>query len=140
MFSDEVSAAKADGKAEFLLGTSGNISAAGVTELEFDINEAFPLVTLVSMVAPSPDWFVGVHGVSLMEAATGDFMQTVVVDMAVYDAGTEDGEGFSLNNADTKPKEPVALLSQINQASHDFFEGVGPDGVFAATITFERIK
>jgi len=140
VFSAEVEAAKADGKAEFTLATSSNISAAGTEELTFDINETFPLVTLVSMVAPSPDWFVGVRDLSLFDNTTGEFMQTVVVQLKVYDAGSEDGEAFSLSNADTLPKQPIALLSRINPADHDFVDGVGPGGEIIATMTFERIK
>lgn len=139
-FQTEIEAAKVDGKAEFVLATSGNISAAGAIELEFDINETFPLVTLVSMVAPSPDWFVGVHGIPLLDTATGEFKQTVVVELKVYDAGTENGQSFSLSNADTQPKEPVALLNRIDPVSHDFVDGVGSDGTFIGTMTFERIK
>ena len=140
IFSDEVGAARADGKAEFTLAASGNASAAGTVELTFDINETFPLVTLISMVAPSPDWFVGVHDLSLFDVASGEFKQTVVVELKVYDAGSEDGQGFSLSNADTQPKQPIELLSRINPADHDFINGTGSGGDFIATMTFERIK
>jgi len=133
----EVSAAKTDGKAEFILGGAGN-SAAGTTTLEFDINEMYSLVTLVSMVAPSPDWFVGVRDLSLFDNATGAWKQTVVVDLAVYDAGTDSGAGFAAADADTRPAEPVSLLS-TNPVDTDFVNGVGQGGRFA-TMTFERIK
>ncbi|NKB88826.1 MAG: hypothetical protein GKS06_11470 [Acidobacteria bacterium] len=43
----------------------------GRVALEFDIDPGAPFVTLVSMIAPSPDWFVGVSGLSLWSAATG---------------------------------------------------------------------
>jgi hypothetical protein len=138
--SAEVDAAKTDGKAEFLLATSGNTSAAGTEELIFDINKTFPLVTLVSMVAPSPDWFVGVHDLSLVDNATGEFMQTLTVQLKVYDAGSEDGQAFSLSNANSQPKQAIALLSRINSTDHDFVDGTGPNGEFIATMTFERIK
>ncbi len=136
----EVEAAKADGKAEFLLMTSGNIGAAATEELIFDINETFPLVTLVTMVAPSPDWFIGVHGLSLLDNTTGEFKQIVTVNLKAYDAGTEDGEGFSLANAETLPKQPIDLLNRIVAADHDFVDGISVGGDFIATMTFERIN
>ena len=137
----EAEAAKDDGKAEFTLVTSGNISASGMAKLTFDINETFPLVTLVSMIAPSPDWFIGVRDLSLFDNATGEFKQTVVVQLKAYDAGTEDGERFSLSNPDTQPKEPIALLNRMDSADHDFVDGIGAvDGEIIATMTFERIK
>jgi len=137
--SAEFDAAKADGKAEFIIA-SGSVSTAGTTVLEFDINKLLPLVTLVSMVAPSPDWFIGVHDVSLFDDAKGDWKQAVVVDLAVYDAGTEDGQAFSRSNAATSPVQPIELLSRVNAEDHDFVDGVGAAGKFIATIAFERIK
>ena len=43
------------------------LQSPGSVSLEFEISVDFPLVTLTSMVAPSPDWFVGVSGLSLLE-------------------------------------------------------------------------
>jgi len=39
----------------------------GSASLEFQIPQTHPLVTLVSMVEPSPDWFVGVSALALFE-------------------------------------------------------------------------
>jgi hypothetical protein len=33
------------------------------------------------------------------------------VDLHPYDAGTEEGSGFSLNNPATDPREPIALVN-----------------------------
>ena len=40
----------------------------GFTTVEIDVTRAFPLITLVSMVGPSPDWFVGISSISLLAA------------------------------------------------------------------------
>ena len=137
--SSEVNAAIADGRAEFELSGTGN-SNAGTVELEFDINETYPLVTLVSMVAPSPDWFVGVRDLSLFDTAAGDWKDTVTVDLKVYDAGTDSGSTFTASNADTQPADPIALLSSTVSTDTDFTDGVGSGGEFIATMTFTRIK
>ena len=34
---------------------------------EFDITSGFPYVSLTSMIAPSPDWFVAIRGMNLFE-------------------------------------------------------------------------
>ena len=135
--SSEVEAAKIDGKAEFVLLGSGNTGAAAMSTLEFDINQTYPLVTLTSMVAPSPDWFVGVHGLSLFDDTAGDWKQTVTVELKVYDAGTEGGVSFSLNNSDSSGF--IALLTS-SPTDTDFTDGVGSGGKFIAAVTFERIK
>jgi len=75
-------------------------------ELTFDPDK--PNITLISMVAPSPDWFVGVSDLSLRN--NGQWIQSLSVDLHPYDAGTEDGDTFSLSNPETVPQQPVALL------------------------------
>ena len=57
--------------------------------MTFDIDVDSPLVTHVSMIAPSPDWFVGVNSLSLLEG--GSFMSSVVIQLFAYDAGTDSG-------------------------------------------------
>ena len=61
------------------------------------------------MVAPTPDWFVGVSDVSLRN---GDvWVQTLTVNLHPYDAGTEEGSGFSLGNPATNPQQAITLIN-----------------------------
>ena len=53
------------GTAEHVLAGGGIGRSPGSVSLEFEISQEFPLVTLVSMIAPSPDWFVGVRDLNL---------------------------------------------------------------------------
>ncbi len=62
----EVQAAIAAGTAQRILRGDG-IPSPGTTTIQFDISAEFPLVTLVTMVAPSPDWFAGVSGLNLLD-------------------------------------------------------------------------
>jgi len=57
----EVQAAITARTAQHLLRGQGISRSPGTTSLEFEIERDQPLVTLVSMIAPSPDWFTGVH-------------------------------------------------------------------------------
>jgi len=84
------------------------IGSPGSTSVTLQLTSDFPLVTLVTMVAPSPDWFVGVHGLDLRDGA--GWKNHVTVDLFPYDAGTEQGVGFSLSNPDTIPHQSIELL------------------------------
>lgn len=77
--------------------------------VEFETTKAHPLVTLLSMIAPSPDWFVGVSGLSLVDAR-GRWLSRLEVDLFPYDAGTENGNGFSLSNPATVPQGTIASI------------------------------
>lgn len=126
----EVEAAIAAGQAERVL-LGGNIPLSpGSTAFEFEVSREFPLVTLVSMLAPSPDWFVGVHGMSLLEA--GDWTRERVVTLFAYDAGTDSGVSYQSRDRDTRPREAIARIAGRPLA---FNGSVAPVG----TYTFRRL-
>ncbi len=96
------------------------------TSLQFDVNAAHPLVTITTMIAPSPDWFVGVSGLSLRE--NDQWIERIEVDLWAYDAGTEEGMGFSLGNSATSPHEAIAKITTGPLA------GQPPMGTFTFTL------
>ena len=99
-----------DGEAYGELSGSGLSTSPSMVSLEFDAVSTHPYVTLVSMLAPSPDWFVGVSALPLME--NGAWLERVEVDLRLYDAGTDDGTLYTAANADTDPAEPITRLTE----------------------------
>jgi len=87
------------------LGTGGTPEVS----VEFETTQDHPLVTLITMIAPSPDWFVGVSGLSLLDAR-GRWLSRLEVDLFPYDAGTENGNGFSLSNPATVPQGTITRI------------------------------
>lgn len=77
--------------------------------IEWDFTERHHRFTMVSMLAPSPDWFVGVSGVSLLDA-NGSWIPELVLPLTVWDAGTDSGTEFTSPNADTQPPEPIRSI------------------------------
>jgi hypothetical protein len=106
----EVGAAIGAGTAQHVLAGDDVPRSPGSTSLEFDVTPAFPLVTLVTMVAPSPDWFVGVSGLSLIE--NGAWVAEKVVLLHPYDAGTDSGVTFSSADVATQPREPIRRIDR----------------------------
>lgn len=82
--------------------------------IEFEVAADYPLVTLVTMIAPSPDWFVGVSGLSLRDAG-GRWLDTLEVDLFPYDAGTEEGTEFSLDNPATVPQGTITSIRGVGK-------------------------
>lgn len=68
-------------------------------------------LTLVTMIAPSPDWFVGVHGLELFE--NGGWVNSLVLDQPAYDAGTDNGINFTSGNSNTNPQEPITSFDGV---------------------------
>ncbi len=112
-----------------VLQGSGPVDSPGVTSLEFDIQGNFSVVTLSTMVAPSPDWFVGVSGLDLCGA--NGWIDSVNADLRVLDAGTDSGTFYTSANAVTSPQQPI-----------EFHQGFVVNGqpFPLGSITFQRIQ
>src|SRR4030095_6450439 len=105
----EVQAAITAGTANAVLSGGGIGASPGSVTMTFVMDEAFPYVTLVSMLAPSPDWFVGVSGLSLR--ASGAWIEHLVVPLVTYDAGTDSGPTYAAPNQATVPPIPIAEIN-----------------------------
>lgn len=116
------------GDADQVITRSGFDSPA-TRSMVITVSEDFPLVSLVTMVAPSPDWFVGVDSLPLNQG--GLWRDDVVVPLVVWDAGTDSGADFTSPNQDTNPQEPIAL-----QDGGPFLAG----GPALGTLTFTRLR
>jgi hypothetical protein len=79
-----------------------------MVSLDFTISQSHPLVTLVSMIAPSPDWFVGVAGLPLRR--DGGWVDSLTVDLYGWDAGTDDGITYESEDAPSQPHVPIFSL------------------------------
>lgn len=123
----EVNAAIAAGTAYSLISGGGIGLSPGGVSVEFEIAPAHHQVTLVSMIAPSPDWFVGVGGLSLRD--NGRWLQEVVVELDPYDAGTDSGATYSAPNQPTIPPEPIANIKDVFP-----FNGTPPLGTMTFTL------
>jgi hypothetical protein len=103
----EMQAAIAAATAQHLLRGAA-IDSPDATSVEFDVSLEHPLVTLVTMVAPSPDWFVGVAGLALVE--NGQWITDREVPLLPWDAGTDSGASFESPDAETVPRQPITLI------------------------------
>ncbi len=86
-------------------------SSPGVRTRDFTMNRNFPLMSLTTMIAPSPDWFVGVHDINMRP--DGVWVQELIFDVFAYDSGTDSGSNYNSGNADITPHLPIANISDI---------------------------
>ena len=96
-----------------------SIASGGTATATVDITLTtdHPLVTLTSMVASSPDWFVGVSGLSLRNTADDGWQPSLSVNLFPWDAGTEEGTEFSLNNAASSPQGTITNIKGTGKFS-----------------------
>ena len=111
---------------------NGGTSSDSISNIE--VNSTHPLVSFISMIAPSPDWFIGVHDVDLCNTTTGEWVDSVVRNLFPYDAGTDSGEEFSSPDLISNPQQEIHLLTNNITGS---FKGDEPIKRFG-TFTFEK--
>ncbi len=116
------------GHALSVINGRGIGSPASTTISSVRVSLDYPLITLVTMIAPSPDWFVGVAGRS-MQDEFGQWVDELEVVLYPYDSGTDDGPSYRSPNADSSPKQPIKSLKGVSPFSDE------PIG----TYTFTRV-
>ena len=105
------------------------INVPGSIELEIELDQDHSLLSAVSMLAPSPDWFVAVSNVELFE--DGQWLEEVRLVVRPYDSGTDSGATFTAADLETSP------AGAIGPPTDDLFVDAAAENGFA-TITFSR--
>jgi hypothetical protein len=126
----EINDAIAAGKALALTESDPLKDFSQTAKTEVLVDDAHPMVSLVAMIAPSPDWFAGVSDVKLME--NGSWVATKTVDVQAWDSGGDDGTTYLADDKDNDPKKPT----MPNQSRHFLKDG---KAMPVARITFTRI-
>ena len=89
---------------EVRVGSS--IFGAGKNTFEVRAAQLDNYLSVVTMLAPSPDWFSGVRDVELF--VDGAWVDRIEVDLSNYDAGTDSGTSWRSSNADTSPAQVIS--------------------------------
>ena len=93
---------------QYWIGDVFDSPGSHTMEISLNSNEK---VFAVSMIAPSPDWFIGISEISLFKDEQWKDDESVYPD--IFDAGTENGEKFWLLNLATSPQENISKLKAI---------------------------
>jgi hypothetical protein len=136
-YKSEINNAINNGNALELFSASGT-GATGPRSFIIEMNREHSLVNFATMIAPSPDWFVGLSEYDLINISS-EWLAEETVELNAYDAGTETGSTFSLSGTATEPAEAITLLEENVGGILQFSEGK-VDGNSIASITFKRIE
>ncbi|MGB1160585.1 MAG: spondin domain-containing protein [Alphaproteobacteria bacterium] len=83
--------------------------AVGTDTVTLSAASAQPYLTMISMIAPSPDWFVGVDGISLCRGSA--WVDNLQLPLMAQDAGTDSGVAFASPNQESRPKAAIQYLN-----------------------------
>lgn len=99
-------------------------SNCGDLSFETLVTKEFPLISLVSMLGPSPDWFIGVESLSMVDN-NGTFIPRIVYELLPYDAGILSDN--SVIASDCCDREPLSVPQEnIHLITTESGETIGP--------------
>lgn len=116
--------------ATFLRDTTGMVKTVAAapgptmpgsfTRLRVVANQSNPFLTVVSMIAPSPDWIVQLNNVNLCERFNNRFGVLIA-----YDTGTDSGRNFTspVDASLDMPTEPQQNIAPLVEDETDRFAG-----------------
>ena len=117
-------------KVRYRIVLVAGLSSPGQSVLSLLATLAHPRLSMVSMIAPSPDWFIGVSALELLAPGPGgDWVDELVVDLFAYDAGSDSGGIYTSANSDTVPAVTISLITSSP------FDGAVPLGTFTIVRT-----
>lgn len=92
----------------------GGISGVGTATFEITVNKDYSLFSFATMLAPSPDWFVGMDQVELWNNTDNGWFRELSFELDAIDAGTDGGAPTQLPptffDRPNDPLEPPAVI------------------------------
>ncbi len=101
-------------------------SGVGKITVEVNVNTKHPSISLATMIAPSPDWYLAVVNINLLE--NEKFVDEKSITALLYDAGTDSGTDYTSSNEITNPQEPISQLTYAPLSN----------GAVISTVTFRK--
>ena len=91
------------------------------------------------MLAPSPDWFIGIDSVNLCDNGTWRENLNVIM-LPPYDAGTEEGTTFSTDNNPTDPRFNIFKITNNTVGEFNAPNPIASLGKFRFVKTDEPVE
>lgn len=84
-----------------------------------------PFVTVIGMIAPSPDWIVQINNFNTVDTDSGDFIRYDSGTLIAYDTGVDNGREFTPPSDLTLvlPTSPRMNIAPLVEDETDRFEG-----------------
>ena len=94
---------------QYIDGSSLGSATGSIMISNLSVSEDFPLLTLVSMIAPSPDWMIAVNSINLREG--GNWKPFISIDLFPYDAGTDNGVDYTSSDSNNTGGTITSLVN-----------------------------
>ena len=115
----EINVLIAAGVADKVISGSGLGTGPGtITINNVQVDADFPFISLMTMIAPSPDWIAMIGNQKLTDT-NGNWINSISVDVYATDAGTDSGSTYTSLNADITPHIEMQSLQNVAPFSNE---------------------
>ena len=112
----------------------GPVNTTGMTTLmDIHVDEDRSLVSVITMIFPSPDWFLGISNVDMCDPKTGEWKEEYTRELLPYDSGTDDGTSFESLNEPSDPRGNITLISKSDDTNFRTNSSIRRLGTFTFT-------
>ena len=101
--------------------------------MDIHVDEDRSLVSVITMIFPSPDWFLGISNVDLCDPKTGKWKEEYSRNLLPYDSGTDDGTSFESGNEPSDPRGNITLISKDDDTNFKTNSTIRRLGTFTFT-------
>ena len=116
-------------------GQSPVQTPGNTTLMDIHVDEDRSLVSVITMIFPSPDWFLGISNVDMCNPMTGEWREEYSRYLLPYDSGTDDGTSFESEDAPSNPRKNIFLIGNEDDTNFKSDSPIKPLGKF----TFTRV-
>lgn len=109
--------------------------------MNFRVDKKHPLLSVASMLGPSPDWVVGVSKLNLCQKDCS-WKENLIIDLYPWDAGTDNGISYMSPNSETKPREKMKPITTMypEDPRSPFYDASGKQMLPLAKLYIKREK
>lgn len=104
--------------------SSGNLGPTATYSATVNVDSNFNLLSALTMIAPSPDWCVGVDRINFCSDSCG-FIASKTIDLYLWDAGTKAAATEQYTYSGSQTRVPIYQLKATNQSSSVFYRTGG---------------
>ncbi len=109
-FINEINTSITNGNAYEVIEGGGLSSGPGTITIDnVNVDANFPLISLITMIAPSPDWVAQINNLKLTDD-DNDWKTSISIDVYATDAGTDNGTTYASDDDDTSPAANISSL------------------------------
>ena len=112
-----------------------HVDPTGVVSGLVEVDQYHPVISMISMMAPSPDWFIGVDSVPM--CSPEGWVQSATYRLFPWDSGTDSGLSFTSADDPTLPHERVTRIRSSTEPVGSIFRG--REDIPFATVSFQRV-